>query len=275
VWWWALPEGQENVRDVYPFAQELVMLDTSLNEEDQGIMVTVLPAPDFSGLGLSDGRKQQFIAWLLPLIGEENAKIAELRKKAVNLYGKTQSRRLSLTEKEWLMNLATDYEVDVSDNTNFNHVGFWQGLLHRLDMIPPSLVLTQAALESGWGTSRIAKAGHNYFGIMCFKAGCGIQSDTSKGEFRRFDSAKASVSGYMRIINTKGAYRSARSVRMQSRLLGLAPSGEAMAKTLLNYSELGRRYVSFLMKIMHDNHFEDYDGLDTLVTVETVKSGQK
>lgn len=267
-WWFSLPTAPNSDYFVgQPRSQEVIMLDVDVAEE-QGMMVTVMPAPDFSGIGLSEGRKQQFVTWLLPLIGEENMHIGALRKEAVKLYHLSQTRRLSLKQKEWLLNVALDYEVDIT-NKGFD-LQFWQSLLHRLDIIPPSLVLTQAALESGWGSSRLAREGHNFFGMMCFKPGCGISSPGVKGEFRRFDSPKSAVNSYMRLINTKGAYRAARSERMQDRLLGEIPSGVSMAKTLLSYSELGRGYVTLLMRIMQENHLDDFDGADVLSTLEPV-----
>jgi len=268
AWWLALPPAPDNEFYVgQPRSQEVMMLDVGVDDE-QGMMVTIMPAPDFSGTGLSEGRKQQFVTWLLPLIGEENMHIGALRKEAVKLYHLSQTKRLSLKQKEWLLNVALDYEVDI-DKKGFD-LQFWQSLLHRLDIIPPSLVLTQAALESGWGSSRLAREGNNFFGMMCFKSGCGMHSPGVKGEFRRFDSPQSAVSSYMRLINTKGAYRTARSERMQNRLLGEMPSGVSMAKTLLSYSELGRGYVMLLMRIMQENHLDDYDGADGLSTLEPV-----
>jgi Bax protein len=137
-----------------------------------------------------------------------------------------------------------------------------------VDAIPPSLVLAQAAVESGWGTSRLAKDAHNFFGIMCFKPGCGVPFDGGPGEFRRFVGVNDSIAFYMRLINTKGAYRAARAERMRHRLIGDVPSGLALAKTLLSYSELGSRYIDFLLKIMRENKLDEYDGADLPMSIE-------
>jgi Bax protein len=269
AWWLSLP----NIRDTQaqlllaesPITQETIALDASENDE-VALTVTLVPAPNFASITLSDARKQSFVASLLPLISQENAMIATQRKEAVRLYALWQKGKLSLDQKEWLVDIATNYEVEI-ERKGFA-LNFWQNLLHRLDGVPPSLVLTQAAIETGWGTSRLAKDANNFFGIMCFKEGCGVKSVGSSGEFRRFDNAQASVAAYMRILNTKGAYRAARMERMRNRLLGEVPSGLALAKTLLSYSELGQRYVSFLIKIMHENQLEDYDGADAPLSVE-------
>lgn len=274
IWWFCLPKVDEIQLFLAesPVAQETIALDGSAYDE-VGLMVTLVPAPNFASISLSDTRKQAFIAQLLPLISQENAKIVSQRKEAVRLYALWQKGKLSLQQKEWLVDVATDYEVEV-ERKGFS-LSFWQNLLHRLDSIPPSLVLTQAAVETGWGTSRLVKDANNFFGIMCFRAGCGIASAGSSGEFRRFTNARDSVSAYMRILNTKGAYRSARMERMRNRLLGEVPSGLALAKTLLNYSELGQRYVNFLIKIMQENQLEDYDGADTPLTVEIAAAPEK
>lgn len=267
AWWFALPKGNQEalLLPASPIAQETIALDGSESNE-VALMVTLVPAPNFASISLSDTRKQAFVAQLLPLIGQENALIAVQRKEAVRLYGLWQKGHLSLQQKEWLVDVATDYEVEV-ERKGFT-LSFWQNLLHRLDTMPPSLVLTQAAIETGWGTSRLAKDANNFFGIMCFREGCGVASVGTAGEFRRFTNAQASVSAYMRILNTKGAYRAARMERMRNRLLGEVPSGLTLAKTLLSYSELGQRYVNFLIKIMQENQLEDYDGADVSSSVE-------
>lgn len=268
VWWlsWYEPSQPSQGVSNEPVAQETLRFDGVESDDGTGLQVTLIPAPNFSAISLSDERKQSFIAWLLPLIAQENERILVLRREAVRLYGLSQQNRLSLKQKEWLVGIAIDYEVDVG-NKGFD-LPFWQNLLHRVDAIPPSLVLTQAAVESGWGTSRLAKDAHNFFGIMCFKPGCGVPVDGGAGEFRRFTGINDSIAFYMRIINTKGAYRAARAERMRHRLIGDVPSGVALAKTLLNYSELGSRYIDFLLKIMRENKLDEYDGADISFGIE-------
>jgi Bax protein len=268
AWWlsWPAPPQLVSVASNEPIAQETLRFDEAETDDASGLQVTLIPAPNFSAISLSDDRKQTFIAWLLPLIAQENTRVLELRREAVRLYGLSQQNRLSLKQKEWLVSLATDYEVDLGAK-GFD-LPFWQNLLHRVDAIPPSLVLAQAAVESGWGTSRLAKDAHNFFGIMCFKPGCGVPFDGGPGEFRRFIGVNDSIAFYMRLINTKAAYRAARAERMRHRLIGDVPSGLALAKTLLSYSELGSRYIDFLLKIMRENKLDEYDGADLPMSIE-------
>lgn len=266
--WWSAWEEPKRGYNTYlePISQELIQLDEASKEDGLGLQVTLIPSPNFADISLSEDRKQSFIAWLLPFIGRENERLSDMRKEATRLYGLSQQHRLSLKQKEWLIDVATDYEVDVG-HKGFDLI-FWQNLLHRLDVIPPSLVLTQAAIESGWGVSRLAKDANNFFGIMCFQVGCGVQMPNVSGEFRRFSSPQESIAFYMHILNTKGAYRAARMERMKNRLVGEVPSGLVLAKTLLNYSELGGRYISLLLQVMRDNRLDDYDGADMQALVE-------
>lgn len=268
AWWlsWPEPKQIQPVLSNVPVAQDTMRFEEESDPEASGLQVTLIPAPNFAELSLSDDRKQLFVAWLLPLVAQENARILELRRESVRLYRMSLQNRLSLKQKEWLINLATDYEVDVG-NKGFD-LAFWQNILHRVDTIPPSLVLAQGAIESGWGSSRLAKDAHNYFGVMCFKPGCGVAFAGTSGEFRRFNHASESVAFYMHILNVKGAYRMARAERMQHRLVGDVPSGIALAKTLLHYSELGHRYIEFLVRIIKENKLDDYDGADLPMLVE-------
>lgn len=268
AWWFALPEPMRCSSPSWEAVQEVIVFDEGLKEVDEGLMVTVVPDADSMELNPLPSKQEQFISWLLPMVGEENKKIATKRKELIRLYTLSQQGKLKLSQKEWLANLALEYEVELPSKKVFD-VNFWQNMLHRVDVIPPSLVLTQAALESGWGTSRVAKLANNYFGLMCFKPKCGLPGPGVKGDYRRFNRPQASVSAYMHLINTRSAYRMARAIRIESRLLGSIPSGYDMAKTLHHYSELGQGYISLLLRVMQVNRFEDYDGAD-LVSVEVL-----
>jgi Bax protein len=270
AWWLSVSTHGQPLSQQTPLVQQKVILDERSDHTSVALMVTLVPAPNFAAISSSDTRKQSFIAWLLPLISQENERIGVLRQEAVELYQLWQTNALSLAQKEWLVDIATDYEVDIDDAQKNFTLEFWQSLLHRLDRVPPSLVLTQAAIETGWGTSRLAQEAHNFFGIMCFTSNCGVKVKGIVGEYRRFKSAQASVAFYMHILNTKGAYQSARMERMHHRLLGHVPSGLQLAKTLLNYSELGQGYVNFVIKVMRSNQLEDYDGAELSAAVDVI-----
>jgi Bax protein len=270
AWWLSVSTQDQPLSLQTPIAQKKIVLDERSDHTAVALMVTLVPAPNFAAISSSDTRKQSFIAWLLPLIGQENERIGMLRREAVELYKLWQTEALSLPQKEWLVDIAADYAVDIDDAQENFTPDFWQSLLHRLDRVPPSLVLTQAAIETGWGTSRLAQEAHNFFGVMCFTPKCGIKVKGIVGEYRRFQSAQASVAFYMHILNTKGAYQTARMERMHNRLLGHIPSGLQLAKTLLNYSELGQGYVNFVIKVMLENQLEDYDGAEMSAAIDVI-----
>ena len=97
-------------------------------------------------------KKETFIKIVLPLIVAENEKILDDRKKLLTL---TKKKYTSDLEKQWLRQKLLEYKVKKGDITE---------LLKRMDMIPASIALAQAAKESGWGTSRFALEGNAIFG---------------------------------------------------------------------------------------------------------------
>ena len=112
--------------------------------------------PSFDSIENTVVRKEVFFNYLLPAIHQKNAEIIELRDSILN-------NELSVNELE---KLASKYRV--------KHPATQEELLKVIDILPPSLVLAQAANESNWGRSRFAKDFNNYFGIWCFSEGCGI-----------------------------------------------------------------------------------------------------
>ena len=127
-----------------------------------------------------------------------------------------------------------------------------------------SLALAQAAKESGWGTSRFAREGNNYFGQWCYKAGCGIvpasRAPGRTHEVEAFDSPAESVASYMRNINTHSGYKSFREARKVQRSEADALSGVALAAELSQYSERRDAYVAELRQLIVGN---DLDRLDS------------
>ena len=132
-----------------------------------------------------------------------------------------------------------------------------QELLLRVDEIPTSLVLAQAANESAWGTSRFAQDGHNYFGQWCFKQGCGITpSNRAPGathEVKRFNTPMDSVHAYFININTHRAYKTLREIRASAEK---PVSGVLLADGLLNYSERKQAYIDELKSMIISNNLE-------------------
>lgn len=163
--------------------------------------------------------RQQFIQKVA-----SNAKIADeaiLKDRArLEEYYQTwkQTKNISWWDLRWLENLAKKYNIQ---NPNFNQPETWQTLLVRVDIIPISMVIAQAAHESDWGRSRFAMEANNYFGQHCFKRGCGLvpkqRSEGETFEVERFSNLLGSITSYMLILNSHGAYTKLRQIRAKLR----------------------------------------------------------
>ena len=130
-------------------------------------------------------------------------------------------------------------------------------LTKRIDMIPSELVLVQAANESAWGTSRFARVGLNFFGLWCYKKGCGMvpngRNVGAKHEVASFNSVDAAVKRYIHNINTNNAYKVFRNIREQLHQQDQPLSAQVLATGLLPYSERGADYVLDITKMLRHN----------------------
>lgn len=217
---------------------------------------TLKSLPDFSKIENVKEKKKLFFATLYPIIEEENNHVLALRNSVKTLKYKAV---LDEDETQWLIDLANFFKLK---NEKVNKQ-FYSELLNRIDFISPSLALTQAAIESGWGTSRFSKQGSNIFGQWCFKKGCGmVPSSRSQGkghEVATFSSVNASVGAYLRNLNSNQAYTNLRNIRKELRVNQEPTSGIALAKGLLKYSEEGAHYVEKVSDFIRHNNLEKYD----------------
>jgi Bax protein len=135
-------------------------------------------------------------------------------------------------------------------------------LLIRVDVVPASLVLAQAANESGWGTSRFARQANNLFGLWCFTPGCGLTpKNRDKGlkhQVAKYDSVQESVAAYLHTINSHFAYTHLREIRATKREEDLHPSGLVLAEGLLRYSIRGIEYVRDIQRLIEANQLQKY-----------------
>ena len=149
------------------------------------------------------------------------------------------------------MTLAEKYQLKPDDHEL--PVMVWH-LLQRVDVVPVSLVVAQAANESAWGKSRFAREGNNLFGVWCYTEGCGIvpklRNEEAKHEVKRYDSFKDSVIDYMRNINRHRAYQKLREIRAAERAAGRELSGHRLAAGLAKYSEIGDEYIKRIRAII-------------------------
>ena len=167
-----------------------------------------------------------------------------------------------IQENEWLPVLAVKYKVIKQESDKLNNKALIE-LKKRVDIVPPSLALAQAAEESGWGTSRFAIRGNSLFGQWDF-SGKGIKPKEQRAELGNygiaaFDSPQDSIEAYMLNLNTHRAYQRMRQKRAVFRQQNRQPTGWDLAKTLDKYSERGTDYVKSLHAIMSYNKLNDAD----------------
>lgn len=188
---------------------------------------------------------------------QANEKIMSEREHLLNAINKKD-----IDENEWLAALAVKYKVIKQETDKLDNAALTK-LRKRVDIVPPSLALAQAAEESGWGTSRFAIKGNSLFGQWDF-SGKGIKPEEQRAELGNygiaaFDTPQDSIEAYMLNLNTHRAYQSMRQKRAVFRQQNKEPTGWDLAKTLDKYSERGVEYVKSLHSIMSYNKLNDAD----------------
>lgn len=211
--------------------------------------------PDFIAIKDIPIRKQQFFDFIKPAIDHENSKLAKRRAKVIAISVALNSKQF-LTDKQhkFLSKQAERYKLK---NTSSPAVIIEQ-LLMKVDQIPRELVLVQAANESAWGSSRFARIGLNFFGMWCFKKGCGLvpkgRDSGLNHEVAAFDSLEQMVNHYFHNINTHPAYELFRTIRGQLRDNGVELHPDVLATGLLPYSERGMDYIVEINTMLRHNH---------------------
>ncbi len=223
----------------------------TLEEGVPPIALESLP-DDLARIRQTDERKQLFFLSLLPLVLMANEEIAQQRQEliwAAEAFDAGVS--LGALQEERIEALAAEYHV-TGDPLRELHVR--EELLSRIDILPPSMVLAQAANETGYGTSRFALMGNNLFGEWTFTPGAGIVPHNrprgARHEVRRFPTLYDSVRSYMKNINTHRAYAALREQRAKTRAEGLPLSGRELAHGLTNYSVRREAYVREIRSII-------------------------
>ena len=195
-------------------------------------------------------RKDFFIQIVLPLIIQENNNIRLDRKTLFNIINKSNN---TASEKEWLEKKYKQYGVNSKDLSV---------LKIRMDEIPTSLAIAQAAKETGWGTSRFAQEGNALFGQWTW-SGEGLKpKEAKKGEdhkVMKFNVLQASVRAYQRNLNTHSSYKDFRKARAEFRDLNKPLDSIELSKYLNKYAETGNQYVEVLQKIITQNKLKDFD----------------
>ena len=208
-------------------------------------------------------RKELFIQIILPLVLEENNKILLDRKKLFAILNKNNN---SKSDNEWLNKKFKQYGISNKDLPT---------LKRRMDIIPPSMAIAQAAKETGWGTSRFALEGNALFGQWTYtdkgiKPAAADAGTTHK--VMMFNVLKSSVRAYARNLNTHKSYLKLRYVRaIQRDNIGKLNSLE-LVEYLDRYAETGKKYTVILKKIIEQNSLTDFDDVRILPNSEAAKN---
>ena len=230
--------------------------DTDYNLKDvrkkklvKPIALTLLPQ-EIKMIENTKKRKEFFIQIVLPLIIKENNNIRLDRKTLFSIINKSNNTQ---AEKQWLEKKYKQYGVRSKDLST---------LKIRMDEIPVSLAIAQAAKETGWGTSRFAQEGNALFGQWTW-SGEGLKpkdADEGKGhKVMKFNVLQASVRAYQRNLNTHRTYREFRKARAELRDLNKPLDSMQLSKYLNKYAETGNQYVEVLQKIIEQNNLKDFD----------------
>ena len=205
---------------------------------------------DLKKIKSTQKKKDTFIKIVMPLIIDENSKILDNRKKLFKILGKQNNSR---GEKVWLKRRFEDYEIKNEDVTE---------LKVRMDIIPVSIAIAQAAKESGWGTSRFALEGNAMFGQWTYgKDGIApLEREKNKGhKILKFPMLRSSVQAYKNNLNTHSGYKEFRKKRADLRRKNQNISGLALVNYLHNYAATGKEYTDILKKIINQNSLTDFD----------------
>ena len=201
-----------------------------------------------SHLSLSGtAQKDSFLKIVLPLILASNEEISKRR----------EAIRRAFKNGDWatLEKWAKLYKVDVTDQ---DKKAVMSRLLKRADTIPVALALAQAAVESGWGTSRFAIQGNALFGQWAWRDRAGIKpldASNDRAVVRSFGSLLGSVRAYMHNLNTHSHYQKFRKARLVLRNRPKAGEAQMLVRYLDRYAEIGHAYVKKLEVLIRSNDF--------------------
>lgn len=250
ILFWAVSTLVLGVALIYPFINQPKVPLTPL-----GILVKSEPVPNFANYRSVKRKKKAFFAYLKPEITRQNAVILQQRSWLLSVRydvvnSQTPLNRFTVNK---LNELAELYEVE-TDDWNLRAL---DELLLKVDIIPEELILVQAANESAWGTSRFAQDGYNFFGLWCFRKGCGFvprnRDEGADHEVAKFRNLEQGVWTYINNLNRHPAYNELRLIRAQLRKNHQPIEAQALAEGLLKYSERGQAYVDEIISMININ----------------------
>jgi len=223
--------------------------DVRKNKLVKPISLTLLPE-EITKIENTEKRKNLFIQIILPLVIKENNYIKLDRKKLFSILNKNKNTK---KEKNWINSKFKQYGVVNKDLST---------LKIRMDEVPISMAIAQAAKETGWGTSRFAQEGNALFGQWTW-SGDGIKpseaDNDSTHKVMKFKVLQASVKAYQRNLNTHSSYKDFRSARAELREEGQKLDSIILTEYLDKYAETGKKYVRILQQIIRQNNLMDFD----------------
>ncbi len=253
-----LEENNSEINLVRYTTSEIDSLFKEVNYNLKDVRETKLVKPvdigllpnEIKNIGNTKKRKNMFIKIVLPLIVKENNKIRVDRKRLFIILNKNSNTNI---EKKWLEKKYKQYGVRKNDLST---------LKVRMDEIPVSLAIAQAAKETGWGTSRFALKGNALFGQWTW-SGDGLKpknADEGKDhKVMKFHSLQLSVRAYLRNLNTHTTYKNLRKARTEFRNQNKPLDSLVLSRYLDKYAETGSQYIEVLQKIIEQNDLKDFD----------------
>ncbi len=248
--------GVIHVSSVEDLTKKMSELDYKLSDVRRGeaevprLTIAALPR-DLRQLQSVRSRKNLFVRTILPLILQANETVMDERRRLKAVLAKESP---DAVDRAWLGELAARYDAKPDEA---------EELLRRVDIVPPSLALAQAAEESGWGTSRFAQEANAVFGQWTFRSDSGVvpsrRDDGKRHKIRSFGGLRASVLAYLKNLNIHWAYVDFRQRRADLRDRQGWLSGYDLTSSLERYSERGKAYVKTIRTIMRVNGFAAYD----------------
>ena len=206
-------------------------------------------------------KKETFIKIVLPLIVAENERILADREKLSTL---SKKKYTTDSEKQWIRQKLLEYKVKK---------GNLKELLVRMDIIPTSIALAQAAKESGWGTSRFALEGNAIFGQWTWSGRNSTfrQKSNKNHKILKFPILRASVKAYQNNLNTHKSYAKFRLKRANLREKKKKIAGLELTETLSNYAQTGSEYTKILNQIIKQNRLTDFEPVRLVNSVKKIE----
>ena len=212
------------------------------------IYFTRLPK-DLDTIKSTTRKKETFLQILLPLVVAENERIKKDREYLFKILKQNKSEK----NTNWINKKYKEYKVSKKNI---------EELIGKIDIIPTSIALAQAAKESGWGTSRFALEGNAIFGQWTWN-GVGMapldKDEDQNHKILKFPLLRASDKAYITNLNTHSGYKNFRKKRLEMRANNKNLSGLDLIHELDNYAQTGKEYTKVLEQIIKQNDLDEFE----------------